>query len=78
MVEFLIWVAIIQVCSLCRNLLTCTLRICALSHRSGILQLKKNSQERGNCFRGIKKTRRWEGNRRQIKILHTGGLAAAR
>lgn len=55
MVEFLIWVAIIQVCSLCRNLLTCTLRICALSHRSGILQLKKKLTGKGELLKGDKK-----------------------
>lgn len=53
MVEFLIWEAVMQVCSLCRYLLTCIFRICAPSHRSGgKFYLKKYTGE-GNCFRRI-------------------------
>lgn len=53
MIEFLIWEAVIQVCSLCRNLLTYIFGICALSHRSGgKFYLKKLTGE-GNCFRRI-------------------------
>lgn len=53
MVEFLIWEAVIQVCSLCRNLLTCIFRICAPSHRSGGKFYFKKFTGEGNCFRRI-------------------------